>query len=262
MWGETLVFSSKANHFTAITSKLKVHNSMFNFFKSSRNIATSGILQGYVDYHCHLLPGVDDGVETPDETLAILNLMHAQGVKEVWFTPHIMEDMPNRPEQLRLVFDDFLKDNHSPLCKSLHLATENMLDTNFDIERSLQLPIPGNHLLVETSYFSPPYNLAATLKSIQQAGVYPLLAHPCRYRYMSFSDYERLHAQGIHFQLNLPAITGLYGPDAKKRAEWLLSHNYYHLTGTDTHSIGSYQAFLEEKISSKILSQLEQLIHK
>ena len=188
--------------------------------------------------------------------------MHSQGVKEVWFTPHVMEDMPNRPEELRKVFDGFLKDNNSPLCNSLHLAAENMLDSNFDLERSLQLPAPGNHLLVETSYFSPPFNLNTTLKTIKQAGVYPLLAHPCRYRYMSLSDYEELHSMGIHFQLNLPAITGQYGPDVKKRAEWILSHGYYHLTGTDTHSIGTYRAFLDEKISNKVISQLEHLINK
>jgi len=251
---------------------------MFGIFPSKKTIARSGILQGSTDCHCHLLPGVDDGVKKPETTVKILQLMQENGVKEVWFTPHVMEEMPNRPDSLReqfQAFQSFIGGSQLSALSSLplggvgggllHLAAEHMLDSDFSLERALQLsisPLRGNkgvYLLVETSYFTPPYNLRQQLKAIQQAGVHPLLAHPCRYNYMSYKDYEELHAMGIHFQLNLPALTGQYGPDVEKKALWILKQGYYHCTGTDTHSLASYVRFLDAKIPRKLIPSLESL---
>ena len=62
---------------------------------SSRvKVEDSGLLEGFRDSHCHLLPGVDDGVKEVDETLRILQMWETMGMKEVWLTPHIMEDHP------------------------------------------------------------------------------------------------------------------------------------------------------------------------
>ena len=77
---------------------------MFNFFRRKVSMADSGILRGMTDYHSHLLPDVDDGVETLEETLEILRDMEDQGITEVWFTPHIMEDIPNKPTDLKKTF--------------------------------------------------------------------------------------------------------------------------------------------------------------
>lgn len=231
---------------------------MIGFLSSKKSIAKSGLLQGYTDYHCHLLPGVDDGVKKPETTQKILQLMHEQGVKEIWFTPHIMEEIPNTPEGLKKKLAE-LPNHGLPL--QINLSAENMLDSHFSLEQAVKLPLPGNHILVETSYFTPPFNLEGLLTDILKSGVYPLLAHPCRYMYMGLHDYEKLHSLGIHFQLNLPAIAGAYGPDVCKRAEWLLAHGFYTFTGTDTHSLTSYQEFLEAKLPRKIISQLEDLLH-
>ncbi len=53
------------------------------------------ILRKGTDCHSHILPGVDDGVQTMEEALEILRLYEELGIKSVWLTPHIMEDMPN-----------------------------------------------------------------------------------------------------------------------------------------------------------------------
>ena len=58
-------------------------------------------LIGFTDYHSHILPGVDDGVQTMDESLEILRLYEEQVIKSVWLTPHIMEDIPNTTAHLR-----------------------------------------------------------------------------------------------------------------------------------------------------------------
>ena len=236
------------------------------FFTSSKKISDSGLLNGYTDYHCHLLPGVDDGSQKMSHTLRLLKMMKEQGVEHVWFTPHIMEDMPNEPQQLREVFDQVMKEleGHPSIVSwigKLSLAAENMLDNNFSFERAKQLSLPDNHILVETSYFTPPYNLQGKINDIMTAGMYPMLAHPCRYQYMNEKDYESWRAKRVHFQLNLPAACGLYGKDVQKKAFWLLDNGYYSVTGTDTHSIHGYQGFLDAKLPRKRIEQIERLIH-
>ncbi|MCM1078672.1 MAG: capsular biosynthesis protein [Bacteroidales bacterium] len=226
------------------------------FFKSTIRISDTSILNGFTDCHCHLLPGVDDGVKRMEDTLKLLDMMQRRGVREVWLTPHIMEEYPNNPEDLRRHFGSIPYDGPMKLC----LAAEHMLDSEFSIGRSSMLTLPDNQLLVETSYFTPPLNLKDTFSDIKAAGLNPVLAHPCRYQYMEYENYEELHSLGIRFQLNVPALAGLYGPAAKNNAEWILDHGYYSLAGSDIHSITHFRHFLDSKISRKVLKKVRVLI--
>ena len=97
-------------------------------FSKKTTIAASGILQGAADHHSHILPGVDDGVETMDEALHILATYETLGIKELWLTPHIMEDIPNTPQKLATRFEE-LKAAYKG-CITLHLAAEYMIDNN------------------------------------------------------------------------------------------------------------------------------------
>ena len=227
------------------------------------------IFSGFTDWHCHILPGVDDGVQTMEEALAILAQYEQWGVRHVWLTPHIMEDIPNTTEHLRERFEELKKAYESvpnggkeaPLgtktpinCTQwtqnaaigntriqLHLAAENMMDNLFEerLEKNDLLPIgpKGDHLLVETSYFNPPMHLYDMLLAVREAGYQPILAHPERYVYMEMRDYERLHGLGIKFQLNLFSQTGRYGKHVIKKMEKLLERHYYSYVGTDLHRI-------------------------
>lgn len=98
------------------------------FWNKKHTIAASGILQGAVDHHSHILPGVDDGVETMDEALRILATYETLGIKELWLTPHIMEDIPNTPQKLKARFEE-LKAAYKGNIK-LHLAAEYMIDNH------------------------------------------------------------------------------------------------------------------------------------
>ena len=73
-------------------------------FNRKKTIAESGLLKGCTDFHSHILPGVDDGVDSMEEALRILQSYEAAGVKRLWLTPHIMEDIPNTPENLHTRF--------------------------------------------------------------------------------------------------------------------------------------------------------------
>ena len=98
------------------------------FFSKKTTIAESDILRGATDHHSHILPGVDDGVETMDEALHILATYEAAGVKTLWLTPHIMEDIPNTPQKLEARFLE-LKAAYTGNI-TLHLAAEYMIDNH------------------------------------------------------------------------------------------------------------------------------------
>lgn len=219
-------------------------------FRKKHTLEDSGYFLAFTDWHCHILPGVDDGVQSMDESLQILAEYERLGVKEVWLTPHIMEDIPNTTEKLRERFIELRTAYQGSV--TLHLASENMLDNLFEerLEKNDLLPIgkDGKHLLVETSYFNPPMGLNNILLRIKAKGYYPILAHPERYLYMNENDYQRLSSMGIEFQLNQLSLFGLYGKDVQKRAMLLQKQDLYHYTGTDLHSLTTLRNMLSIKI--------------
>lgn len=204
---------------------------------------------GFTDWHSHILPGVDDGIKTLEDSLAVLRAYEELGFKRVWLTPHIMEDYPNTPEELKSKFDELRKAWTGNV--ELRLAAENMLDGLFDerLEAGDLLPIgdEGQHLLVETSYYTPPIDFDGKLERIKSKGYYPVLAHPERYRYMEENDYKRLKENDIIFQMNFASLVGGYGETAQKKAEWLLKNNMVDLVGSDVHRLNATAQMTELK---------------
>lgn len=217
-------------------------------FRKRISLQESGIFQGFTDWHSHILPGVDDGVQTMEEALQILAEYEKLGIKEVWLTPHIMEDIPNATAGLRQRFAELQEAYRGKI--ALHLASENMLDNLFEerLAKNDLLPLgnDGKHLLVETSYFNPPVGFQNILLRIKSKGYYPVLAHPERYIYMDDAFYKNLKSLGILFQLNLPSFAGLYVDEVRKKAKQLLKKGMYDLAGTDLHRIGMLE-YLTQK---------------
>ena len=267
------------------------------FFNKKHTIAASGILQGAVDHHSHILPGVDDGVETMDEALRILATYETLGIKELWLTPHIMEDIPNTPQKLTARFNEFKAAYTGNI--TLHLAAEYMIDNHLrkllqeikncpscvrgasnavaegdkttepEGEISLNSGDPplfpigtsGKHILVETSYYNAPMRMNDTLQQIKSLGYFPLLAHPERYMYLDNAEYTRLHSEGVRFQLNLASLAGGYGKAVQKKALWLLNNGLYSVCGTDLHSEDAIEFIIKCRLSEKEIELVERLLH-
>ena len=234
---------------------------MWPFKKKNIKLAESGIFDGFIDWHCHLLPGVDDGVKEQEETFEILSLMESLGFKKVYLTPHIMEEIPNTPSDL--------KERFSKLCEAytgsleLHLGAEHMIDFLYTKRVAegnvLQIEPTRQWLLVETSFINPPMGLDDIIAKTFSAGHFPLLAHPERYCYMRESQYKSLKQRGVLFQLNLPSLAGMYGPEAKAKAEYILEKGWYDRIGTDTHSMRVFSTMVDSSVSRRLVPNLLQL---
>ncbi len=234
---------------------------MFGLFNRRQSILDSGLLKGAVDNHSHILYGLDDGVKKQEDSLAILRWLEEQGVSEVWFTPHVMEDVPNTTEGIRARFEELKAVYDGGL--QLHLAAEYMIDTLFEerLEKRDLLEHGEEVVLVETSAIAPPINLWNVLEQMLKAGYRPLIAHPERYRYMEPSDYKELYNMGCFLQMNLPSIVGFYGESARQRAQYLLDKGWYRMVGSDCHRFKAIQAqYTAKELKKDTIAKLSALM--
>ncbi len=239
-------------------------NEFFNkkemwLFKSADKLIESGMFQGFTDWHSHILPGVDDGIRTMEDSLAVLERYEKAGIRKIWLTPHVMEDYPNTPESLQERFSELKNEYEGSV--ELRLGSENMLDSLFE-ERLVKnefLPIgdSGEHLLVETSYMNPPYGMEEMIEGAISLGYTPVLAHPERYRYMDDDDYYRWKERGLLFQTNYMSLVGGYGESARKKCEWLLKEGMIDICGSDVHRLSFFDHCVAQRPKkSRSLAQL------
>ena len=235
---------------------------VLGLFNRRRSLKESGFFNGFIDRHSHILPGVDDGVRTMNEALEILDMYGRLGIGEVWLTPHIMEDTPNTTAGLRERFAGLQSAWRGEV--ELHLGAEYMLDNLFEkrLAAGDLLPVSrtGDHLLVETSCFTPPMDLHGVLERIRTRGYYSVLAHPERYAYMDRKEYRELNTRGVKMQLNVGSLAGFYGHAVKCKADWLLKNGMYSCAGTDLHHIMSLESIMQGKINKRFIGQLQNIL--
>lgn len=233
---------------------------MWPFKSKIDSLKDSGLFEGFTDWHSHILPGVDDGIKTIEDSLEVLKAYEELGFSKVWLTPHVMEDYPNETEFLRNRFEELKNAWKGDL--EIRLASENMLDTLFEdrLQTKDFLPIGenGNHLLIETSYYTPPFGMAEMIEKTRAIGYFPILAHPERYRYMDEKEYKKLKEDGVIFQLNFLSLVGGYGEQAQKKAEWLLHNGMIEIMGSDIHRLENVMNNIDLSPSKRIY--LEKLL--
>ncbi|NUM32618.1 MAG: capsular biosynthesis protein [Bacteroidetes bacterium] len=217
---------------------------MFDFFKKNKKTLTiDENLKIFVDFHSHLLPGIDDGCATLDESVENILELQSQGIKKIITTPHIFsEAYPNTPE----IINEKLELLKSVLAEKkieieITAAAEYYLDEWFckNYKNLKLLTIKENHLLVETNYMEKPYFMEQILFDLQLDGYKIILAHPERYNYLlnDFRQFDKFFDTGILFQCNLLSFTGYYSPQIKKAALHLLKNKMIHLVGSDIHKL-------------------------
>lgn len=215
------------------------------------------------DMHSHLIPGIDDGAQTIEDSLTLIRQLQSLGYKSLVTTPHIKSDhFPNNSANILNgleLLQNTLHDEgiHMPL----KAAAEYYIDDHFMqlLDTEPLLTVTGNHVLVELSFMFEPARFYDILFRIQTKGYKPILAHPERYAYYHDKKgmYSELKARGCLLQLNLIALVGYYGKPVKNIAEELLKEGLYDYCGTDMHHMKHAEA-LSKLLQSDVIHLLSQ----
>ena len=230
-----------------------IKNYFFNQHNNKLNITT--------DIHSHLIPNIDDGSSSLEESIELIKSLKSLGYEKLITTPHIKKDQfPNTAESIledfKILQQEIKKQN---IMIEIDVAAEYFFDENFIslIDRGELLTFGDNYLLFELSYISPPLNLEEIIYKISSKGYKPVLAHPERFLYFckNFEKYTRLKELGVYFQLNINSLSGYYSKVIKKNAEKLIEHSYIDFIGSDTHHQRHIKA-LKKSINSSYYNKI------
>jgi tyrosine-protein phosphatase YwqE len=215
-----------------------------NLFKKKEVPSSLTDLSGlHIDLHSHLIPGIDDGAKTIEDSIALIRGLRNLGFKKIITSPHIMSGGYNNTPEIILKGRDIVRE----------AIRENNIDVEFDawaeyyldetimpkIEKKELLTMGDKYVLVELSYLIKSHNATTYFYSMITNGYKIVLAHPERYPYYhgdAFGEYHNLKDQGIFFQLNIASLTGTYGQSARQTAERMIDENMIDFVATDLHN--------------------------
>jgi protein-tyrosine phosphatase len=196
-----------------------------------------------VDLHCHILPGLDDGPDKMEESLAMAESAIADGITHVVATPHSSNEFLFDFSQVRRLRDEL----QSKMGARLKIATGCDFHLNPENLGSLRKN-PRQYcinqrdfLLLEFNEFSIPPSMDQTLHEIQLAGVQPVITHPERNGILR-SRPERLKKwvrQGCFAQVTGGALTGGFGAGAQQDALRWIGEGLIHFVASDAHNARS-----------------------
>lgn len=214
---------------------------MLSFFKKSVRTEVDLSFIG-ADMHSHLLPGIDDGLKTVEESVSFINELYNIGYRKLICTPHIISDIyPNSPEtimpKLELVKDAIRKKG---INMDIEAAAEYMVDMDMEkliMEDKPLLTFGKDLILIEMSFVAPSANIEQVIFQLKLKGIQPILAHPERYSYYhnDFGKFTHYLDLGCLLQVNLLSLLGYYGKPVKQIADKLVNHGMVDLLGTDMH---------------------------
>ena len=216
------------------------------------------------DIHSHLIPGIDDGVKTMEESLELIRQFSDLGFKKLVTTPHVMSDYFKNTSEIILSGAEEVKKaiKEAGISMQFDAAAEYYLDENLiaRLKKEPMLTIGDQYLLFEISYINPPDNLFNAIFEISVNGYTPLLAHPERYDYWynRLDEYKKLKEAGALFQINVNSLAGYYGVAAKRTAEKLIDENMVDFVGSDMHGqrhMNSLYKVVHEKYFHKLMAR-------
>ncbi|WP_316786262.1 tyrosine-protein phosphatase [Pedobacter frigiditerrae] len=231
---------------------------MLSFFKKKKSLVTDIGWLG-VDLHSHLLPGLDDGSPDVETSMHLIKSLYELGFERLICTPHIFKELyPNTAATIMpalALVKTKIKTTNLPV--SIAAAGEHMIDDNFVVNDDL-LCLKDKYILIEMSYLYESPRIEQVIFDLQIAGYQVVLAHPERYTfyYKNYHQFERYKDMGVLFQLNLLSVTGYYGKEVKRTAEFLLEKHYYDLAATDLHHENHLKALTSVVVSGKLYEKL------
>jgi len=217
-----------------------------------------------IDFHSHIIPEIDDGSRSIEETMLLLEEAEKAGFTKIISTSHYLEKHYEFNESSRKQFLEMLKIGVSNLKLDLELYLGSEIYTSYDIIEILKeqkaSTINGtNYVLIELPMQSELPNLKNVIYELLGNGYIPVIAHPERYSYVKENpnwllDYIEL---GVLFQANYGSIIGMYGKEAQKTVKLLLKHDMIHFLGSDVHRPKTIYTKMPE-----ILQELQKVLER
>lgn len=207
-----------------------------------------------IDIHSHILPHIDDGAQSIEESIELLKMMKAQGITDVIATPHFIASEHNLEEFLYSVdlsFKKLLAATHGLDLPRIYLGSEVYYFSN--IGKSQSIEILGlnkqRFLLLELNYTDIGPSVIKNITRIRtDLELIPIIAHIERYsKFKGFKKLLKLVEDGVCLaQLN---ASSLFLPSIRKAALKLIKKNYITFIATDTHSVKSRPPMLNEALA-------------
>ncbi len=199
-------------------------------------------MRGLIDLHSHWVPGIDDGVGSADEGVALLRALIDAGFEQIIATPHMRPGMfDNTRGDIVAAFEQMQsRVQAEQLGVRVGLSCEHFFD-DIVFERLMGgqgVPYPGQRaVLVEFATDHLPARLADRLFDLRRLGLRPVIAHPERYRaaWKSLEVMEDLVDRGMVLLMDVGALAGKYGRAPKKAAERMLDAGLYYAACSDAH---------------------------
>jgi len=211
-----------------------------------------------VDLHSHLIPSIDDGVKSLDESVSLIRQLKECGFRKIITTPHTMSHRYQNTKETIYEGYEILKKELVRVERDIELevASEYYHDQHFIelIDKGEILTFGDKYVLFELSYNVKPFMLRETVYKLREAGYKPVLAHPERYVYYdSEKHYRELRDMGLYFQINMISTQDFYGKKAKKAVEKIISLGMVDFIGSDIHSQKYMDTFKKSLASSTYL---------
>jgi protein-tyrosine phosphatase len=211
--------------------------------------------QGFIDLHCHLLYGLDDGAKTVAESLEMARALAEVGFTQIAPSPHAWPELPDWQVagSRRAALAQLLGEEGVSL--ELHPNAENRLDTELfeRMERGDARALgAGRYLLVEAPFQSPLPSILDLVFRLRLKGLTPLFAHP--ERCLEFTEHAERGAEavaaGAALQLDVGALIGRYGRTAQRTAERFLDDGLYAVAATDLHGPVGAASWIERSFQA------------
>jgi len=217
-----------------------------------------------IDFHSHIIPEIDDGSRSIEETMLLIKEAKRAGFKKIIATSHYMEYRFEFNETSRKKLLDIIKSESNDLGINIEFYLGSEVYVSYDmvelLEESKASTINDtNYVLLELPMECEMPNLKNIIYNLLGHGYVPIIAHPERYDYVKENpnwliEYIEI---GVLFQANYGSVIGLYGKDAQNTVKKLLKNDMIHLLGSDVHRAQTVYAKMSE-----ILEELEKIIDK
>ena len=198
-----------------------------------------------IDIHSHILPGIDDGARTLEESVQLVSKMAGWGFERITCTPHITKKFRNTQESIKEKFDML---SNAVSRKGLNIELRMSAEYRLNPETWPEILSQGQLMPIEDQYILMEFPINAPtemgdlipmeeFRKVLSLGLTPVLPHPERYFYLDHDDLLRYVDAGVKIQSNYGSLAGVYGSEVRDRTQSLIDEGIVSFLASDMHNM-------------------------